>query len=72
MLKDYLIAFCTSDADVLDDQNNRRYWRCSAESYAHAVEQLQSAEPMVIYYELIEGPAETLSDCLADIASTRL
>ena len=54
-MKTFLLVFCTSDADILDDQKNRRYWKCEAEDYKHAVEQLKDAEPLTNYHELIKA-----------------
>jgi hypothetical protein len=51
----YILGFCTKDADILDNPNNRRYWNCQAEDYDHAVEQLINAEPDTIFYELVRG-----------------
>ena len=55
-LQVYLLGFCTTDADILTNPDNRRYWRCQAEDYNHAVEQLINAEPDCNFHELIKGP----------------
>ena len=70
-LKNYLLGFCTEDADILDDQENRRYWRCQAEDYDHAVEQLRDAEPYMNWCELVDVAPDrdfALRDALLDIA----
>ena len=48
-LKEYMLSFYISG-----DLENRMYWRCKAEDYDHAVEQLLNAEPDTIYYELVK------------------
>ncbi len=53
-MKQYLLSFCTKEADILDNPENRMYWRCQAENYNHAVEQLLDAEPTTNYHELIK------------------
>jgi len=56
-LKEYVLSFCTNESDILDDPDNRQYWRCQAEDYEHAIEQLINAEPDTNFYELVKGPA---------------
>ena len=53
-MKDYLLSFCTKDADIVDNPDNLRYWRCYADDYVHAVEQLKDAEPDMNWCELIK------------------
>ena len=53
-MSEYTLSFCTKDADILDDSDNRQYWRCFADDYAHAVEQLKNAEPNMNFCELIK------------------
>jgi hypothetical protein len=53
-MNEYLLEFCTKDADILDDSENRLYWRCQAENYNHAVEQLKNAEPSMNWCDLIK------------------
>ena len=55
-MKDFLLAYCTSDAGIVDDQNNRRYWGCEADDYEHAVEQLMDAESKCNFREPFKGP----------------
>ena len=53
-MREYLLGFCTTDNDILDNPNNFRHWKCYADDYSHAVEQLKDAEPDTNYHELIE------------------
>ena len=50
----YLLSFCTKENDILDGEENRMYWRCDAEDYSHAVEQLKDAEPSMNWCELLK------------------
>ena len=46
-LEYYLLSY------VIDDPDDCLYWRCQAEDYEHAVEQLINAEPDSVRHELI-------------------
>ncbi len=49
-LKDYVLHYV--EINPFTGQEIDLYWRCQAEDYAHAVEQLHNAEPDVIFEEL--------------------
>jgi hypothetical protein len=57
-MKNYLLSFCTNDADTLIDPDNRQYWRCQADNYEHAVEQLKDAEPDMKWCEWVNPESE--------------
>ena len=40
----------------IDDAEVEQFWRCQADDYAHAVEQLEDAEPNIIFVELSRPP----------------
>ena len=53
-MKTYLLSFSTTYADILDDEANRQFWRCQADDYTHAVEQLKDAEPDMNWCEQVK------------------
>jgi hypothetical protein len=48
-LYEYVLGFFTKEAP-----DTRQYWRCQAEDYDHAAEQLRDAEPTVDFHELFK------------------
>ncbi len=54
VIRGYVLGFCTTEADILDDKKNRKYFHCGAVDYDDAVRQLLEAEPTTNFHELIE------------------
>jgi hypothetical protein len=54
MKKEYVIGYCTKELDILDNVDNRRYFRVSAHSYEAAERKLKKEVPSVNFHELIK------------------